>query len=89
MTSAQVAATGLYDIINIEYSKGISPRQIETEPTAIAHLLWMLQQIIGGHLSSETKENRWLGYVQGILVSRELISVHAERDRTREIFNGE
>lgn len=89
MNSAKIAAQGLYDIVLMEFNRGISPQQLVSEPTAAAHLLWMLKQIIDGNLSSETKEHRWLGFVQGILVTKRIISVPEERDRTRGIFNGE
>ena len=89
MNSAKTAAQGLYNIVFMEFSRGINPQQLASEPTAVAHLLWMLKQIIDGNLSSDTKEHRWLGYVQGVLVSRSLLSVSEERDRTRGIFNGE
>lgn len=57
--------------------------------TSISHLKWMLSQIFKGKLSSNTKEHRWLGYVQGVLVVRGVLNVDEERDKTRKIFNGE
>lgn len=55
--------------------------------TEIDHLIWMLQEIQKLEMS-ETKANRWLGYVQGCLTMHGLISVEAERNFTRSIFNG-
>lgn len=89
MTSAQVAANGLFEILDTAYWNGMTPRNLVATPTAGPHLLWMLRQIIDGNLSSETKENRWLGFVQGVMVARNLLDVEEERNRTREIFNGE
>ena len=55
------------------------------EMTGPEHLMWMLDQIhtcvVGGD-----KAHRWLGFVQGILISRGLASVNEERDFTRPYF---
>ena len=51
------------------------------------HLLWMLDTIQYGSLSA-TKQHRWLGYVQGILIATGITTVAAERDATRGLFNG-
>lgn len=32
------------------------------------------------------KLNRWLGYIQGVLIERQVTSVQAERDYTRPFF---
>jgi hypothetical protein len=55
--------------------------------TEFEHLTWMLQEIQKSEMS-ETKANRWLGYVQGCLTMYGLISVEEEREFTRSIFNG-
>ena len=57
----------------------------ETSPQ---HLIWMLQQIQSDDSMSSTKRHRWLGYIQGILVSKQSFSVQDEREYTRDIFNG-
>lgn len=51
------------------------------------HLLWMLNEIISDNMS-DTKANRWLGYVQGVLYMSGVIDVDTERNETRDIFNG-
>lgn len=56
--------------------------------TDLGHLLWMLEEIRSNPNQSETKKNRWLGFIQGCLVKEELIEVYEERDLTRPIFNG-
>lgn len=55
---------------------------------SIDHLIWMcnlsLENIDGW---PEDKLNRWLGYVQGILVVRCIINVQEERDVSRPLFH--
>ncbi|QJT71029.1 hypothetical protein GR7B_00231 [Vibrio phage vB_VcorM_GR7B] len=58
------------------------------DPTAVHHLAWMLRQIVDDSLSSDTKANRWLGFVQGTLVLMGHLDVEEERENTRGIFNG-
>ena len=58
-------------------------------PTSAPHLLWMLNELQTSSTMSLTKKHRWLGYIQGILVSNGWITVQEERDLTRDIFNGE
>ncbi len=57
----------------------------ETEPE---HLIWMLTEIQENLTMSSTKRHRWLGYIQGILVSKGVIDVKQEREYTRGMFNG-
>lgn len=63
-------------------------KQIEGDETNPLHLLWMLQQIETNVNMSLTKRHRWLGYIQGILVSHGVFSVQEEREYTRPIFKG-
>lgn len=56
-------------------------------PLENSHLHWMLLEIIGTEMS-DTKANRWLGFVQGIMTSKGYLDVQDERNRTREIFKG-
>ena len=62
------------------------------DPKSNSHLSWMLHvircEIYDPAQESETKMNRWLGYVQGVMVAKGMIKVNEERDRTRAIFNG-
>lgn len=57
-------------------------------PLSEPHLVWMLEQITMEYMS-RTKANRWLGYVQGVMVAKGFINVQDERNRTRHIFNGD
>jgi hypothetical protein len=52
------------------------------------HLLWMLKEIQTNRNQSLTKKHRWLGYIQRALIDQGLTTVQAERDFTRDIFNG-
>lgn len=56
-------------------------------PTSHHHLAWMLTAM-GSDEMSETKKHRWLGYIQGCMVSQNLINVEDERNSTRSVFNG-
>lgn len=58
-----------------------------TDPTSTTHLAWMLREIQKLEMS-ETKANRWMGYVQGCLVMQGIIHVEHERNATRNIFCG-
>lgn len=58
------------------------------DQTDHGHLLWMLEEIRSNPEQSETKKNRWLGYVQGCLVKDELLEVYEERELTRQLLNG-
>lgn len=52
------------------------------------HLLWMLNQIMNDGEQSETKKYRWLGFVQGTVISKKYTTVVDERNNTRDILNG-
>lgn len=58
------------------------------EPTSDGHLLWMINELETSRDMSNTKKHRWLGYIQGVLVTRGILNVNEERDLTRKIFNG-
>lgn len=58
------------------------------DQTDHGHLLWMLEEIRSNPEQSETKKNRWLGYIQGCLVKDSLIEVYEERELTRHLLNG-
>jgi hypothetical protein len=44
------------------------------------HLHWMLMAVISGDCHDITKENRWIGYVQGCLVACGATTVEDMRD---------
>ena len=52
-----------------------------------SHLIWMCQQIIDRDDFPIDKLNRWLGFVQGVMSTRALITVDEERDASREAFH--
>ncbi|AUG85261.1 hypothetical protein DIREPILLOW8_61 [Vibrio phage Direpillow8] len=57
-------------------------------PLSESHLVWMLEQITMEYMP-RTKANRWLGYVQGVMVAKGFINVQDERNRTRPVFKGD
>lgn len=58
------------------------------DKTSLGHLKWMLTEIADNLKQSITKKNRWLGFVQGLLIAYGFTTVSREREMTREIFNG-
>lgn len=74
---------------NLLENRGETLRKNEVDDqTDHGHLLWMLEEIRSNPEQSETKKNRWLGFVQGILVKDGLLEVYEERELTRPVFNG-
>lgn len=74
--------------IDLLESYDITYEKDENNPTSHPHLLWMLYEIKLDRYMTHTKQNRWLGYVQGCLVKDGVIDVDTEREETRNIFNG-
>ena len=60
----------------------------EGKETEDYHLLWMLQELLHNKDQSETKKHRWLGFIQGVIISKGYTTVLDERIITRDIFNG-
>ena len=61
---------------------------IETGKTSLANLRWMVAHCIKEiDTLPVDKICRWIGFVQGVLASKEIIDVDAERDRTRPFFH--
>lgn len=69
-------------------SKIVVTEPKEGDETNDVHLLWMLKQIRYNESQSETKKHRWLGFVQGVMVSKGYLTVAEERGLTRPILNG-
>ena len=69
-----------------------TPKCTPDTATENDHLAWMLLVIANKEEAelehSDEKMNRWLGYVQGVMVMKGLLDVDKERNRTRSIFNG-
>ena len=63
----------------------------EGDPTDPRHLLWMCEHCVNqvrddGKGFNVAKYSRWLGYVQGCLISQGITTVKEERNRTRPWF---
>ena len=58
---------------------------VEDDDCKLSHLQYMCQQIVDAEDWSVTKMHRWVGYVQGVLVTRKYSSVQTERDDYRRI----
>ncbi|BCJ91737.1 hypothetical protein IZ6_24720 [Terrihabitans soli] len=75
--------------IIFRYDQMLISHPIVCEPdpgTSLPHLRWMLQQIYMGHLPFD-KQQRWLGFIQGILIAKGLTTVPVEREWTRPYLN--
>lgn len=70
-----------FDLLNC------TPIENAEEPLTDNHLAWMLTELSSDAMS-ETKKHRWLGYIQGCMAFRGLLTVNEERDSTRKMFNG-
>lgn len=82
------------DIIQVKNVKPVNHTVIENgDPTSLEHILWMCKELekkIVPHTGtgfSVDKFSRWTGFIQGILISKGLTTVQAERDVTRPWFN--
>lgn len=61
-------------------TKALAERHPEGDTEA--HLVWMLKGLISGYVEHE-KAHRWLGYVQGFMVCRGLLSLNEAKDMNR------
>ena len=78
-----------YPEICDRYEAILLKQPADATETGASHLLWMLRELQHGwNGMSETKRHRWLGYIQGVMVMKDLISVDEERNITRPIFKG-
>ncbi len=61
---------------------------IHVSGTSTSHLIWMCKTAID-HADSwpVDKLSRWLGFIQGVMTMRGMISVQEERDLTRPLFH--
>lgn len=58
------------------------------DKTGYDHLRDMIETIKATPSMPIDKMARWVGFIHGVLASRGVLSVDAERDRTRPIFTG-
>lgn len=66
------------------WSTGITAPMQEPEGKSFNHLLWMIEEM--RTMTDPGKWMRWLGFVQGMLISHGLTTVREERDFTRPFF---
>lgn len=82
-------------IRNIEHTKPVNHTEIDNgDTTSLEHLLWMCEycknQVRDDGLGMNVaKYSRWLGFIQGCLISQGHTTVDAERDRTRPWFSNQ
>lgn len=56
--------------------------------TSLANLRWMTDKCIEEMQNfPPDKTSRWIGFIQGVLATKGLLSVSEERDRTRPFFH--
>lgn len=54
----------------------------------LCHLRWMIKRMLGSEWTSdEIKQNRWLGYIQGVLSVTGVYGILDLRDHTRPLYN--
>ena len=79
-------------LLEDEGFKPVNHTEIDAgDPTHPEHLLWMCNFCAArvrddGHGMNVSKYSRWLGFIQGCLISSGRTTVEAERDRTRPWF---
>jgi hypothetical protein len=60
----------------------------EDGETSYKNLRWMVQTCLDEiHTMPLDKVSRWVGFIQGVLATKGLLSVSEERDRTRPLFH--
>jgi hypothetical protein len=55
--------------------------------TSFENLRWMVDRCLSDETMPLDKVSRWVGFIQGVLATKGLLSVAEERDRTRPIFH--
>ena len=67
-----------------EYYPGIEPKQRIGGETSDEHLLWMLNEIQTNYNEKDdSKYQRWLGFIQGVMVAKGHTTATSERELTR------
>jgi len=88
-TKEQTIADQLFHLINNSpESCWTYPTFFESKEVQENHMIWMVDQIQKGKITGE-KAHRWIGFVQGVLVSRGVTSVDQEANRVRGILGKE
>lgn len=67
----------------------VMPKEDNIEgDTSFEHLHWMISNCLVHIMEWPTdKISRWIGFIQGVLTVRGVITTQEERDRTRPIFH--
>ena len=61
---------------------------LQQKEVTLENLIWMCQTIMANIDSYPVdKQGRWIGFVQGVLACKGILSVANERDRTRPFFH--
>lgn len=63
-------------------------RPMEGDETNPVHIIWMINQIRDDKLTNHNQAHRWLGFIQGVLITKGLTTVTEERELTRPMFKG-
>jgi len=72
-----VILNGLEILIGVDIESIRDP-----EGKTLNHLKWMINEMKTKEFS-QGKFNRWLGYIQGVLVMKNITSLNIERERNR------
>jgi hypothetical protein len=56
------------------------------DETSLNHLKWMCDHVLNSDMPID-KMSRWLGFVQGLLTAKKIISVEEERNFSRPLFH--
>lgn len=90
-TSRQIAVqySGLLKERLYEYRYKLVDEDMSSK-TSVRHLIWMCDQIVAhaGYVPDEwsvTKLHRWLGYIQGVMVSRGFTTVEEQREEYKKL----
>lgn len=72
-------------LISTVEAYGIKPKKHDRGSTELEHVLWMLYEIYT-QKKPLSKRYNWLGFIQGVLVLKNIIDIKHERDIMSQIF---
>ena len=82
----RVTVEGLREQIPAQEPGGL--RFFNHEETSFVHLRWMADHLLNNIDDFPTdKTSRWIGFIQGVLVTKGVFNAKSERDRTRPLFH--
>ncbi len=76
--NVKTAAMKLRDLLS-EMNQQNDIEVAKKQECDIIHLVWMCYEIINGHVKSD-KAHRWIGYIQGVLVMRNLTTLEKMKE---------